>query len=36
MAERMGIGLLEFQQLLGELHGLDLGTLQPDRQRGVR
>ncbi len=24
------MGLLEFQQLLGELHGLDLGSLQPD------
>ncbi len=30
MAQRVGMDLLEFQQLLGELHGLDLGTLQPD------
>jgi RNA polymerase sigma factor for flagellar operon FliA len=30
MAQRLGLGLLEFQRLLGELHGLDLGTLQPD------
>jgi RNA polymerase sigma factor for flagellar operon FliA len=30
MAQRVGLGLLEFQQLLGELHGLDLGSLQPD------
>jgi RNA polymerase sigma factor for flagellar operon FliA len=30
MAQKLGLGLLEFQQLLGELHGLDLGTLQPD------
>ena len=29
MAQRLSLGLLEFQQLLGELHGLDLGTLQP-------
>jgi RNA polymerase sigma factor for flagellar operon FliA len=28
MAERLGMGLQEFQQLLGELHGLDLGSLQ--------
>lgn len=30
MAQRLGLGLLEFQRLLGELHGLDLGTLQPE------
>ena len=30
MAKRVGMELLEFQKLLGELHGLDLGTLQPD------
>ena len=30
MAQRLGMGLLEFQQLLGELHGLDLGSLQPE------
>jgi RNA polymerase sigma factor for flagellar operon FliA len=30
MAERLGMNLPGFQQLLGELHGLDLGSLQPD------
>jgi RNA polymerase sigma factor for flagellar operon FliA len=30
MAQRLGLDLLAFQQLLGELHGLDLGTLQAD------
>jgi RNA polymerase sigma factor for flagellar operon FliA len=30
LAQRLGLGLLEFQRLLGELHGLDLGTLQAD------
>jgi len=30
IAQRVGLGLLEFQQLLGELHGLDLGSLQPE------
>jgi len=28
IATRLGIGLLEFQQLLGELHGLNMGSLQ--------
>jgi RNA polymerase sigma factor for flagellar operon FliA len=28
LAERVGMGLLEFQQLLGELHGLNIGSLQ--------
>ena len=30
MAERLGMHLSEFQQLLGELHGLNLGSLQPE------
>jgi RNA polymerase sigma factor for flagellar operon FliA len=29
MAERVGMNLLQFQQLLTELHGLDMGSLQP-------
>jgi RNA polymerase sigma factor FliA len=28
LAARIGMGLLEFQQLLGELHGLSMGSLQ--------
>jgi RNA polymerase sigma factor FliA len=32
MAQQLGMSLLEFQQLLGELHGLDLGNLQPDSE----
>jgi RNA polymerase sigma factor FliA len=28
LAARVGMGLLEFQQLLGELHGLNMGSLQ--------
>lgn len=30
IAERLGMNLLQFQQLLAELHGLDLGSLQPE------
>jgi RNA polymerase sigma factor for flagellar operon FliA len=30
IAERLGMDLLRFHQLLGELHGLDLNSLQPD------
>ncbi len=28
LASRLGMGLLEFQQLLGDLHGLNMGSLQ--------
>lgn len=30
IAERLGMELRDFQQVLGELHGLDLGHFQPD------
>ena len=30
LAARLGMALPQFQQLLGELHGLDLGRLQPE------
>jgi RNA polymerase sigma factor for flagellar operon FliA len=30
LAARVGMSLIDFQRLLGELHGLNLGSLQPD------
>jgi RNA polymerase sigma factor for flagellar operon FliA len=34
LAEKMGLGLVEFQQLLGDLRGLDIGSLQRESEDG--